>query len=268
MKKGKVLIGVLVAIVVLVIVFLTVNGTSKDKVFKIGATPVPHTEILNFVADDFKAKTGVDLKIIEFTDYVQPNLALEDGSIDANFFQHEPYLKTFSEKNNLEDLISISKIHVEPMGFYTKKDIKENDLIILPNDSTNEGRALLLLEQNNLITLKTDDKLIATIRDIDKNPLNLKFKEMDAAFLPRTYKEDESIAGAIINTNYAIEAGLNPLNDAIYIEDSNSPYANIIAIKENKKDDKLVNALIEVLTSEKTKKYILEKYNGAVVPVF
>jgi len=240
--------------------------------FKVGATPVPHAEILEFVKDDFKEKTGADLEIVIFTDYVQPNLALEDGSIDANFFQHEPYLETFKKERNLPDLLSVAKIHVEPMGFYLKKDLnslKKGDLIIIPNDVTNEGRSLLLLQEHGVIKLKErEDNLVATIKDIVENPYGLVFKELEAPYLPRTYREDKNVVGAVINTNYAIEAGLNPLEDAVFYEGAESPYANIIAIKKSRIDDELVKALVEVLTTDKVRKFILEKYNGAVVPVF
>ncbi|RAO99090.1 methionine ABC transporter substrate-binding protein [Petrotoga sp. 9PW.55.5.1] len=247
-------------------------GFGGGKSFKVGATPVPHAEILEFVKDDFEEKTGVKLDIVIFTDYVQPNLALEDGSIDANYFQHEPYLETFTRERGINDLVSIAKIHVEPMGFYLKKDLKDlkkGDLIILPNDVTNEGRSLLLLQENGIIKLNDrEDPLVATIKDILENPYGLKFKELEAPYLPRTYKSDKNVVGAVINTNYAIEADLNPLKDAVFYEGAESPYANIIAVKENRADDELVKALVEVLTTEKVRNFILEKYNGAVVPVF
>lgn len=274
MKKSKVWLSIFAVFVF--ISFLAIEGFSAfgfgGKSFKVGATPVPHAEILEFIKEDFKEKTGVDLEIVVFTDYVQPNLALEDGSIDANYFQHEPYLETFCKERNINDLVSVAKIHVEPMGFYLKKDLKDlkkGDLIILPNDVTNEGRGLLLLQENGVIKLKDrKDPLVATVKDIVENPYGLTFKELEAPYLPRTYKTDKNVVGAVINTNYAIEAGLNPLKDAVFFEGAESPYANIIAVKKDRVDDDLVKALVEILTTEKVKNFILEKYNGAVVPVF
>ncbi|PNR96425.1 MetQ/NlpA family ABC transporter substrate-binding protein [Petrotoga olearia] len=275
MKRSKSVVKVLVSLFVFLTLFFVEGyalfGFGRNT-FKVGATPVPHAEILEFVKDDFKEKTGVELQIVIFTDYVQPNLALEDGSIDANYFQHEPYLETFKRERKLPDLVSVAKIHVEPMGFYLKKelkDLKKGDLIIIPNDVTNEGRSLLLLQEYGVIKLgEREDPLVATIKDIVENPYGLVFKELEAPYLPRTYKEDKNVVGAIINTNYAIEAGLNPLEDAVFFEGAQSPYANIIAVKESRVDDELVKALIEVLTTDKVRKVILEKYNGAVVPVF
>jgi D-methionine transport system substrate-binding protein len=262
------LVGILVVLVLVVGGVLYYFNAGED-VLRVGATPVPHAEILEVVKEDFEKETGATLEIIEFNDYVQPNLALDDGSIDANFFQHGPYLESFSKNQGLEDLISIAKIHVEPMGFYLKSDeVQEGDTIVIPNDSTNEGRALILLENNGLITLEEEEKLTATVQNIIGNPLNLKFVELDAAYLPRTYKEDDTVNGAVINTNYAIQADLNPLTDALFIEGSESPYANIITVKEENKDDDLIKTLIELLQSQKVKDFINEKYKGAVVPVF
>jgi len=273
MKKSKTLGKVFVSLILLVTLFSVVGfSAAKSKSFKVGASPVPHAEILEFVKDDFEQKTGVKLDIIIFTDYVQPNLALADGSIDANYFQHEPYLLTFVKERKIEGLVCAAKIHVEPMGFYLKKDLKDlkkGDIIIIPNDVTNEGRALLLLEQHGLIKLRErEDPLVATVKDIVENPYNLTFKELEAPYLPRTYKTDKNVVGAVINTNYAMEADLNPLKDAVFFEGAESPYANIIAVREERLNDELVKALIEVLTTDKVRNFILEKYNGAVVPVF
>ncbi|AEX84543.1 hypothetical protein XO10_00425 [Marinitoga sp. 1135] len=257
---------------ILVGILLVLMGCSeKEKVFKIGATAIPHAEILEFVKNDFEKETGYKLDIVVFNDYVQPNIALEEEQIDANYFQHIPYLEEFSKNKGYTDLIAVAKIHVEPMGFYSKKQLSEfksGDKVVIPNDATNEGRALLLLAKNGLITLKSTNSLKVTITDIKDNKYNLNFVELDAAYLPRTYKEDNTVVGAVINTNYAIENGLNPLQDAIFIEDANSPYANIIAVKEKNKNNKQLKKLIELLQSQKVKEFILEKYNGAVVPVF
>nr|WP_217683639.1 MetQ/NlpA family ABC transporter substrate-binding protein [Marinitoga sp. 1154] len=245
--------------------------TGEEKTLKIGATAVPHAEILEFIKDDFEKETGYKLDIVIFNDYVQPNIALEEEQIDANYFQHIPYLEEFSKNKGYTDLVSIAKIHVEPMGFYSKKPIKEfksGDKVVIPNDATNEGRALLLLQENGLIKLKNTNSLKVTINDIKENKYNLTFVELDAAYLPRTYKEDTSIVGAVINTNYAIENGLNPLKDALFIEDANSPYANIIAVKRKNENNKIIKKLISILQTEKVKNFILEKYKGAVVPTF
>ncbi|PAB59257.1 MetQ/NlpA family ABC transporter substrate-binding protein [Anaeromicrobium sediminis] len=244
----------------------TSNETSN--VLKIGATPVPHVEILNFIKEDL-AQEGVELEIIEFTDYVQPNVLLSDKELDANFFQHVPYLDSFVTERNL-DLVSVAKVHVEPLGLYSKKfesleDIKDGATISIPNDPTNEGRALILLDNAGIIKLKDDAGLEATEFDIAHNPKNLVFKPIEAPQLPRTL---EDVDGSVINTNFALEANLNPTKDAILLEGSNSPYANIIVTRNDNKGDEKIQKLIKVIQSEKVKKFIEEKYNGAVVPAF
>lgn len=245
------------------------KSQSKEQVtLKVAATPVPHAEILNFVKPILE-KEGIKLEIMEFTDYVTPNLALADKTIDANFFQHEPYLNTFVRERNL-DLISACKVHVEPLGFYSKKvkaidELKNGASISIPNDPTNEGRALLLLDAKGIIQLKEDAGLEATEKDIIENPKNLVFKPIEAAQLPRTL---DDVDASIINTNYALEGGLNPGKDAIIMEGSESPYANVIAIRPEDKDDEAIKKLINALHSEDTKKFIEEKYQGAIVPVF
>lgn len=273
-KKSKFTLIAFVVVLVLAVSVLAVYfaGKSKDsgEVLKIGVTPVPHEEIIKYVEKEFEEKTGVDLQIVEFTDYVQPNLALEDHSIDLNYFQHIPYLEKFCEEKNIKDLVSVFKVHVEPMGFYSKKsisEIKKGDVVVIPNDSTNGGRALLLLAKNNLIKLDSSD-ITVSVKNIISNPYGIDFKELDAAFIPRTYKEDNSVTAAVINTNYAIEAELNPLNDSVFIEDADSPYANIIVAREDNKDDKNITELINILKSDKVRDFINEKYNGSVVPVF
>ncbi|MDK2951707.1 MAG: D-methionine transport system substrate-binding protein [Kosmotogales bacterium] len=237
---------------------------------RIGATPVPHAEILDFIKDDFE-ELGYDLEIVVFNDYVLPNLSLSNGEIDANYFQHVPYLKDFTAKRGITNLVSAALIHVEPMGFYLKKDLnelKKGDKIVVPNDPTNEGRGLLLLHNNGIITLKEPDNLSATVADIVENPYGLNFVEVEAGFIPRAYVDDKNIVGAIINTNYAIPIGLNPLVDALFSEGGESPYANIITVREEDLNEKWLEDLLSVLTSDKVKNFILEKYEGAVVPVF
>lgn len=235
---------------------------------KVGATPVPHAELLEFVKADLKAN-GVDLKIVEMTDYVTPNLALADGEIDANFFQHKPYLDKFASERNLKLAIA-ANIHVEPLGLYSKKvksvnDLKKGDTVAIPNDPSNGGRALILLHNNGLITLNDPTNLYATEFDIVKNPKNLKFKAVEAAQLPRVLAD---VSAAIINSNYALEAGLNTSKDAILVEGKESPYANIITIKAGNEKNEDIKKLVSALQTEKVKKFIAEKYKGAVVPAF
>ena len=202
-----------------------------QKVLKVGATPEPHAALLNLVKDDLKAK-GIDLQVIEFTDYVTPNDAVESGDIDANYFQHIPYLDSFNKEKNYH-LVNAAGIHVEPFAFYSNKvkklsDLKKKATIAIPNDPTNEGRALLLLQEAGLIELKKGAGITATPLDIAKNPKKLKFKEIEAASLPRTLKD---VDGAVINGNYAIPAGLSAKKDGIFVEGSSSPYVNVIAVK-------------------------------------
>ncbi|AOT69866.1 MetQ/NlpA family ABC transporter substrate-binding protein [Geosporobacter ferrireducens] len=237
-------------------------------ILKIGATPVPHAEILNFIKPQLEAQ-GIELEIVEFTDYVNPNLALNSKDLDANFFQHVPYMEAFSREQKME-FVSAGKVHVEPLGLYSKKistleDLREGSLIAIPNDPTNGGRALILLDTEGLIKLKPDAGLEATERDIVENPRNLKFKAIDAAQLPRTL---EDVDAAVINTNYALEAKLNPSADALIIEGSESPYANIVTVRPDNKDSEAILKLIEVLQSEEVKQFILDKYEGAVVSAF
>ncbi len=235
---------------------------------KIGATPVPHSEILEFVKPKLEEK-GIKLEIKEFTDYVTPNLALAEKEIDANFFQHLPYLESFIKEKNL-DLVSVAKTHVEPLGLYSKKissidELKDGAVITIPNDPTNEGRALILLDAKGLIKLSDDAGLEATENDIIENPKNLVFKPIDAAQLPRTL---EDVDASIINTNYALEGNLNPSKDALLIEGNESPYANIIAVRPEDKDSEKIKALVEILQTEEVKQFIEEKYNGSIVPAF
>lgn len=267
-KKNIVLFILVIVLVVLAAVFITTRNKPEEKVLRVGATPVPHGEILDFVKP-ILAEKGVELEIVEFTDYVTPNLALDEGSIDANFFQHSPYLESFNRDHNLE-LISAAKIHIEPFGLYSEKiqsiaELSDGALIAVPNDPSNEGRALLLLASKGYITLDAENELEATPFDIAENPKNFEFKELEAAQLPRVLPD---VTAAFINTNYALEAGLNPLEDALIIEGSESPYANVLAIRKEDQDSELINILVETLTSEEVRDFILENYKGAVVPVF
>lgn len=244
-------------------------SANAQKVLKVGATPEPHAAILNLIKDDL-ASQGITLQIVEFTDYVTPNDAVEAGDIDANYFQHIPYLDTFNKEKGYH-LVNAAGIHVEPVAFYSNvvknlNDLKKKAKIAIPNDPTNEGRALLLLQDAGLITLKKGAGITATPMDIAKNPKKLKFKEIEAASLPRVLND---VDGAVINGNYAIPAGLSAKKDGIFVEGSSSPYVNVLAVKSGNENKAEIQALIKALKSEKVKNYISEKYpNGEVVAVF
>lgn len=239
-----------------------------NETLSVGATPVPHAEILEFVKP-ILAKEGVDLKIVEFNDYVQPNLATDDGQIDANYFQHRPYLEAFCKDHGL-DIQEVAAVHIEPMGIYSKsikdlKDLKDGATVAIPNDPTNGGRALLLLQSAGLIVLEDPSNLSATALDIKENPKNLEFKELEAPQLPRSLDEVDI---SVINTNYAIGANLNPLQDAIFLEKPDSPYVNILVANPNSAKKDAMAKLIKALQSQETYDFIEEKYKGAVVPAF
>ena len=237
----------------------------------VGASPAPHAEILE-AARDVLASKGYDLEIVEYTDYVIPNNALDSGDLDANYFQHKPYLDSFNEQNGT-DLVSAGAIHYEPFGIYAGKTasldaLPDGATVLVPNDITNEARALLLLEAQGLLTLKEDAGLEATPTDIVDNPKNLEFVELEAALLPRSLP-DEDIA--VINGNYAIEAGLK-MSDALAVEDSDSlaatTYGNVVAVRAEDAESDKTKALIEALTSPEVKEFIETTYEGAVVPLF
>ena len=215
------------------------------------------------------AKQGVDLKIVEFSDYVQPNLALSDKDLDANFFQHLPYLETFAKDRGLK-LISAGSVHIEPMGVYSKKvknlaDLKKRASVGIPNDPTNGGRALQVLASNGLIKMKEGVGVNGTPLDIVDNPKNIRIVEVEAATLPRAL---DDLDAAVINSNFALGANLNPSKDAIAIESKDSPYANVIAVRAGDEKRPAIEALMKSLHSPEVKKFIEDKYNGAVVPAF
>ena len=237
---------------------------------KIGATPSPHAEILEAAKDALKKK-GVEIEIVTYNDYVQPNLATEQGQIDVNYFQHLPYLEDFNKENNTH-VVSVGKIHYEPFGIYAGKSndlkaIKDGAKIAVPNDTTNEARALLLLEANGIIKLKDGAGLTATKQDIVENPHNVEIYEVEAAQIPRSL---DSVEFACMNGNYAIHANYKP-SDALAAEDAQSEaaqtYANIIAVEEKNKDAEWVKTLVEVLHSKEIQDFINEKYEGGVVPI-
>lgn len=269
MKKSRVLSILLAGVLALGVVGCGAKKTDTaidNKTIKIGVTPVPHKEIVE-AAKPLLEKEGYKVEIVEFTDYVQPNTALVDKQLDANFFQHIPYLEATNKKNN-SNLTYSAKVHLEPMGFYSNKikdvkDLSEGAEIAVPNDPSNEARALRLLEKQGLIKLKEGD--LVTGADITENPKNIKIKELDAAQLPRVLQD---VAGAVINTNYALEAKLNPLKDALFIESKDSPYANIVAIRKEDENSDKIKALSKALNSPEVKKFIEDKYEGSIVPAF
>ena len=235
----------------------------------VGACVTPHAEILNELKDDL-AEKGYDLQVVEYNDYVLPNTALEDGDLDANYFQHQPYLDDFNAENGTH-IVGVANVHFEPLGIYAGKtasldELKDGAVVAVPNDTTNEARALLLLEQEGLIKLKADAGLQATVLDIEENPLNLEIKELEAAQVARAIND---VDVACINGNYAIEAGLDA---AIALESADSKaaetYANIIAVREGDEDTDKTKALVDAVLSDKVRDFINENYAGAVVPVF
>ena len=249
--------------------WLLISANIFAGTLKVGATPVPHAELLNYLKSDLK-KEGVDLKIVEFTDFVTINEALIDGELDANYWQHLPHLTLIMQKEKKTDLVAVTKVHVETIGLYSTKiksikDLKVGAKIAIPSDSTNEGRALILLHNNGIIKLKDPKNLLATPVDIVSNPKKLKFQELDAALLPRTL---DSVDGAIITANYALQAGFVPSKDAILLEDKNSPYVNVLVTRKKNQNNEDIKKLAKALNSEKARKFINEKYNGAVVPAF
>ncbi|WP_425058082.1 D-methionine-binding lipoprotein MetQ [Sporomusa carbonis] len=243
-------------------------AAADKKTIKVGATAVPHAEILN-VVKPILAKDGINLEIVEMSDYVRPNIAVAEKELDANFFQHIPYLTKFSAERKL-DLTYTAAVHIEPMGIYSKKVKNLNDLtggaqIAIPNDPTNGGRALALLAKAGIIKLKEGVGINATVKDIIDNPKNVKISELEAPQLPRSL---DDVTLAVINTNYALEAKLVPTKDALFIEQKDSPYVNVLAVRKGDENRPEIQKLTKALTSEEVKKFINEKYQGAVVPAF
>ncbi|MFS0825084.1 MetQ/NlpA family ABC transporter substrate-binding protein [Pseudomonas phoenicis] len=234
----------------------------------VAASPVPHAEILN-VVKPLLEKQGVELKVKEFTDYIQPNVQVAEKRLDANFFQHQPYLDEFNKARGT-DLVSVTGVHLEPLGAYSDKLKKLDELptgatVVIPNDATNGGRALLLLAKAGVITLKDNGNITSTVKDITGNAKNLKFRELEAATIPRVLTQVDL---ALINTNYALEAKLDPEKDALAIEGKDSPYVNILVARPDNKDSADMQKLAEALHSPEVKQFISEKYKGAVIPAF
>lgn len=242
------------------------EGTDDQEKIVIGATPVPHAEILENVKEDL-SELGYSLEVTIFNDYIIPNTALSDGQLDANFFQHIPYLESMNTSDDL-GISWATKVHLEPLGLYSNKitsldELTEGATITIPNDNTNGSRALKLLADNGLIEI--EDKELVSLLDITSNELNLNIEELDAPALPRTLQD---VDASVINTNYALEADLNPTEDAIIIESSDSPYANVLAVRDEDRTSEKTKALITVLNSEKTKAFIEEEYSGSILPAF
>ncbi|MFJ4471272.1 MetQ/NlpA family ABC transporter substrate-binding protein [Streptomyces sp. NPDC089424] len=255
---------------------LTACGSGQDAAsdtsgpLVVAATPVPHAQVLNYVKDNLAEKAGLDLEVKEFTDYVTPNTATEDGSVGANYFQTAPYLEDFNKKNGTH-LVSVASVHLEPLGLYSEKTdkvggLKNGATIAVPNDTVTEARALQLLAANGLLTLKDGVGTSATTADITENPKNLKFKELEAALTPRALKD---VDAAVINGNYALEADLKPAQDALVLESpDNNPNVNLLVVKEGNEDDPRVRKLAKLLTSPEVKKFIEKEYAGSVIASF
>ena len=270
MKKA-----VLILLSALLIVALLAGCGSKSaeaKTIKVAASPTPHAEILA-IAKEILAKQGYDLQIIEYTDYVQPNLVVDSGELDANYFQHTPYMDSFNAENNTH-IVSAGLIHYEPFGIFAGKTatidaLPDGGKISIPNDATNGARALLLLQQEGIITLKDGAGIEATVYDIVDNPKNIQIIEMEAAQLTLSLGDVDL---AVINGNYALAEGLNPATDALAIEDASGDaaqyFANLVGVKEGRQNDEAIKALVAALQSQEVKDFINGKYDGAVVPIF
>lgn len=249
--------------------FILINySITYSKVFKVGVTPVPHTAFLELIKDDLK-REGIDLEIVEFNDYVIPNIALSEGEVDANYFQHIPYLKKFSEDKKLK-ISSLGSIHIAPLALYSKKYKKiellpEKSVIAVPNDPSNLGRSLILLHKKGLIKLKDPSDWFTTEFDIVENSKKIKFKLIEAPQLPRVLRD---VDAAIIPGNFAIQNGLNPSKDGLVKEEKDSPYANVVAVRTGDENRKDVAVFMKLLRSEKLKKFINEKYDGGVIATF
>ncbi|MCT9078110.1 MetQ/NlpA family ABC transporter substrate-binding protein [Streptomyces fulvoviolaceus] len=245
------------------------SGGGDDDALVVGATAVPAGEVLTYIKDDLAEKAGLNLEIKEFTDYVLPNTALQEGSLDANLYQNQPYLDEFN-KTQGTDLVSVVKAYLPPMGVYSKKvtdvtKLADGATVAVPNETTNEGRALKLLAAEGVITLKEGAATDASPADITANPKHLVFKELEPAQLPRSL---DDVDAAVINNNYAQDAGLSPTKDAILLESAKgNPYANLLAVRKGDEDDPRVEKLAKLLVSSDVRKFIEDKYKGSVLPV-
>ncbi|VBB06992.1 nlpa lipoprotein [Lucifera butyrica] len=266
--KLRSLIGTAVIISSIAVLLAGCGRQAGDKVLKVGVTAGPHTEIMEAV-QKVAAKDGLKLEIVEFNDYIQPNVALSQGDIDMNSFQHQPYLDNVI-KDRKYDLVTVAKTVIFPMGLYSQKikniaDLRPGAIVAIPNDPTNGGRALLLLAKAGLIQLKPGTGLKAAVSDIVENPKNITVKELDAAQIPRSLPDVDLAA---INTNYAMTAGLVPTKDAIAMEAADSPYANILVCRSRDRDDRNIQKLIKAYHSPAVKQFIEEHFKGSVVPAW
>jgi D-methionine transport system substrate-binding protein len=254
----------------ILIAALTAVATAHAQILTVAASAIPHAEILEFIKPQLRAE-GVDLRVKVFTDYVQPNLQVEERQIDANFFQHKPYLDAFNREHGTHlVVVPGSAVHVEPFGAYSKKihsvaQLRDGAVIAIPNDPSNSARSLLLLQKQGLIKLRDPTNILATSHDVIFNPKHLKFRELEAATLPRVL---DDVDLALINTNYALAAGLQPTRDALFIEGADSPYANLVATRADNVNSPALRKLVEALRSPSAKQFIQDKYHGAVVATF
>lgn len=243
-------------------------GSSKAEVLKVAANPVPHAEILNHIKP-LLAKEGVDLQIIEFTDYIQPNMALSSKEVDANFFANVPYQNNFN-KDHGTNFVSFTPVHIEPLAIYSQKikdlkDLPNGAKVAIPSDPTNSARALLLLQSAGLVTLKDPTGLTNTPFDVTSNPKNIQITELEAAQIPRSIQD---LDAAVINANYALPAGLNPTKDGLFVEKADSPYANLLSVNPGDENKPAIQKLAKALQSPEVKKFIEEHYKGAIIPAF
>lgn len=240
------------------------------QVLKVAASAIPHAQILEFIKPQLRAK-GIDLQVKVFTDYIQPNLQVEERQLDANFFQHQPYLDAFNKEHGTHIIaVPNSAVHVEPFGAYSHRikqvaQLKDGARIAVPNDPSNSARSLLLLQKQGLIKLKDPSNIFATAHDIVWNPKHLQIRELEAATLPRVL---DDVDVALINTNYALAAGLDPRKDALFIEGSDSPYANLVAARPDNVNSPAIRELVAALRSPEARKYVVDTYHGAVVTTF
>lgn len=262
--------AILAGLSALALTSLSLPTLAQTTTLRIGVTPVPHAEIMAVIQPTLKEQ-GINLEIIEFSDYILPNRALEDKELDANFFQHKPYLDAFNENHGTHLVVAPNGgIHIEPFGAYSRKisnieDLKDGATVAIPNDPSNGARALLLLHNSGIIQLEDPTNLLATPDNIAQNPKNLKFLELDAAQLSHIIDEVDL---ALINTNFALQGGLNPMEDALIIESADSPYVNVVVVREDNANSQDIAKLIEALRSDAVRAFILEHYQGAIAPVF
>ena len=263
----------LLLIILSITLFIVSCGGSKSEEkklekLKVAATPIPAGEVLEVIKEDLK-KEGIELEIITFNDYIQPNKVLQSKEVDANLFQHTPYMKNFGKKNGFE-MVAVGKIYLPTLALYSKRiknvnELKDGDTILIPNDPTNATRSLILLDKGGIIKLKDNTKQDATVEDIAENPKNIKIVELSAEQLaPRL----EEVAASIVNSSFALDAGLSYKKDGILAEDKDSPYANVLATLKGNENDERIQKLLKALQSEKVRKFIEEKYKDVIIPVF